>query len=464
MASYLVRSAGLTTDGTTGADFFQVNSGALSSSTINGLAGADSLQLADDVASATNVKIDLGGDKDILTASGTDFQSSTILLGAGGDIIVGHDAQFGGTVKAGAGNDTITLSAGVVDTMLGGAGADSIIASALISGNKSLIGLGAGQDTLEIQVGESQLSAASIFGGGGNDSIVLSAETAMGGLQINLDSTVNGGGADTLMIAFTGGSAVIKGKGGKDVITVSGELNASSQVLGNAGADNITIDGILSADGAATIGGGSGNDTITLSASTTATYILGGGGRDSINIGATTGADGGGTIVGGIGADSITFSSDIDSTGGEVAQAIGFQSFNDSTANSSDLITFTNSISGGNASGNLVFNIAMDGIGSAETAGTVALNSASITNSVATFSSVSSVADRISKIDGLISTQGQYAVFYDSDDNSAAYLFIQGGSEQDIVARFDNSDAAAMTGLAAGGEAGSAFTIQIGQD
>jgi hypothetical protein len=463
MASFLVRSAGLTTDGTTGADFFQVNSGAVSAATINGFAGADSLQISDDVASAKNVSIDLAGDKDILTASGVDFKSSTILLGAGGDILVGADAEFGGTVKAGDGNDTITLSAGVVNTMLAGAGNDSIIASALISGNKSLIGLGAGQDTLAIEVGESQLSAATILGGGGNDSIVLSAETAMGGLQINLDSNANGGGADTLMISFTGDSAVIKGKGGKDVITVSGELNASSQVLGNAGADNITIDAILSADGAATIGGGSGNDTITLTAATTATYILGGGGRDSINIGVTTGADAGGTIVGGIGADSITFSADLESTGGEIANAIGFQSFNDSTANSSDVITFTNSISGGNASGNLVFNIAMDGIGSAETAGTIALNSASITNSVATFSSVSSVSDRISKLDGLITTQGQYAVFMDSDSNSAAYLFIQGGTEQDIVARFVNTNDV-MTGLAAGGEAGSAFTIQLGSE
>jgi hypothetical protein len=463
MASFLVRSAGLTTDGTTGADFFQVNSGALSAATINGFAGTDSVQLADDVASAKNVSINLAGDKDVFTASGVDLKSSTILLGAGGDKLVSHDSDFGGTVKAGDGNDTISLSAGGIDTLLGGGGNDSIIASALISGQGSLIGLGAGKDTLAIENGVSELSAATINGGGGDDSIVISAQNDMGGMLINLDSDANGGGNDTLQLSITGASATIKGKGGADVITISGELNASSQVLGNAGADNITIDAILSADGAATIGGGSGNDTITLSASTTSTYILGGGGRDSINIKAATAADAGGTIVGGIGADSITFSADIASTGGEIANAIGFQSFNDSTANSSDVITFTNSISGGNASGNLVFNIAMDGIGSAETAGTVALNSASITNSVATFSSVSSVADRIAKIDSLISTQGQYAVFMDSDSNSAAYLFIQGGTEQDIVAQFINSNDV-MTGLAAGGEAGSAFTIQLGSE
>ena len=78
----------------------------------------------------------------------------------------------------------------------------------------------------------------------------------------------NGGGlTPSLLDLFSGASATIKGKGGKDIITIGdkSELQASSQILGNAGADSITIDGIF-IDSNVTVGGGSGNDTITLTA------------------------------------------------------------------------------------------------------------------------------------------------------------------------------------------------------
>ena len=87
MASYLVRSSGLVTEGSTSDDFFQVNSGGISATTIKGLAGADSVEIAEDSTSANKVSINLAGDKDVLTASGIDFTNSEILLGAGGDVL-----------------------------------------------------------------------------------------------------------------------------------------------------------------------------------------------------------------------------------------------------------------------------------------------------------------------------------------------------------------------------------------
>jgi len=467
MATFLVRSSGLVTDGASNDDFFQVNSGGLSAATINGGAGADTIQINDDVASARDASFDFGGGADVFTASGADFASSTILLGAGGDKVISHDSHFNTELKAGDGNDTITLSAGEIKTLLGGNGADQIIGSAMISGSAGKIGLGAGADTLAFSA-NFNLVSAQVFGGGGNDSIILSGSVLdSDGILINLDSTTNGGGADTLTVdLFSGASATIKGKGGKDIITIGdkSELQASSQILGNAGADSITIDGIFSADSNVTVGGGSGNDTITLTATVTSTVVNLGGGRDSFNIDEATGANVGGTIFGGAGTDSLTFSSDMADTGAEVAQAIGFQSFTDSTADSADLITFTNSISGTTAAGAAMtgyvsFNIALDGLGSAHTAEGPSMNSATIASGVATFSSVSSVSDRIAKVDALITTTGQYALFGDND-MSAAYLFIQGGSN-DIVQKFVNSHGK-MTGLATEAVAGSAFSVSFG--
>ena len=260
---------------------------------------------------------------------------------------------------------------------------------------------------------------------------------------------------------------MIKGKGGADVITMQdgAALEASSQILGNAGADSIVLDDTFAADSNVTIGGGSGNDTLVFTATETGSVVLGGGGRDSLNIDSQSEANGGGTIFGGAGTDSITFSADLATTGAELAQAIGFKAFTDSTAGSADLITFDNSVAYSGTTtattGITTFNIALDGLGSAHTAEAPSLNSASITSGVATFSSVSAVSDRISKVDALITTTGQYAIFGDTDsDISAAYLFIQGGAN-DIVTKFVNSNGA-ITGLFTEAVAGSAFSITMG--
>ena len=128
-----------------------------------------------------------------------------------------------------------------------------------------------------------------------------------------------------------------------------------------------------------------------------------------------------------------------------------------------DLVTFTHTDATGEVSGALTtFNIGMIGLGSAETAEAPSLNSASIASGVATFSSVTSLDSRISKVDTLISTEGQYAVFTDASA-SATFLFIQGGTNDDVVTKFVNTVAGGVTGLATNAAAGSSFTITIGQ-
>lgn len=472
MANFLVNSPGRVTTGTDDAELFLVQSAGISASTILAAAGNDTVQLLENVDSAQDVNIDLAGGADVLTASGIDFEgSNTILGGAGGDSIVSHNSHFIGITKLGDGNDTITMSAGVVEgTLAGGAGADKIVASAVLSGSASKIALGAGNDSLNFE-NDFHLVSAQIVAGGGNDSIVLSGVANSNKINILLDDSNNTvDGNDTLSFKATAASAVIKGLGGNDVITIAapGELQASSLVQGNAGNDSIVIEEQFAADSNVTIGAGAGADTVVMTGSVvvagslTGTRINLGGGADSLNIDATTGGAFG-TIVGGIGKDSITFSADLADTGYTMGQTIGFANFSDSTADGMDLVTFTHTDATGEVSGALTtFNIGMIGLGSAETAEAPSLNSASIASGVATFSSVTSLDSRISKVDTLISTEGQYAVFTDASA-SATFLFIQGGTNDDVVTKFVNTVAGGVTGLATNAAAGSSFTITIGQ-
>ena len=94
-----------------------------------------------------------------------------------------------------------------------------------------------------------------------------------------------------------------------------------------------------------------------------------GGGRDS-NIDKQTAANVGGTIFGGAGTDSRP---SVQTSPTPVLRLLkpSASSHSDSTADSADLITFTNSISGttaGATTGYIAFNIALDGLGSAHTA------------------------------------------------------------------------------------------------
>ena len=164
--------------------------------------------------------------------------------------------------------------------------------------------------------------------------------------------------------------------------------------------------------------------SVVVAGSLTGTRINLGGGADSLNIDATTGGAFG-TIVGGSGKDSITFSADLADTGYTMGQTIGFANFSDSTADGMDLVKFTHTDATGEDTGSFTtFNIGMIGLGSAETAEAPSLNSATIGSGVATFSSVTSVTDRISKVDALIGTEGQYAVFTDA---SASILSVHSG-------------------------------------
>ena len=146
--------------------------------------------------------------------------------------------------------------------------------------------------------------------------------------------------------------------------------------------------------------------------------ILGGGGNDSINIDATYSgtATTAGTVIGGAGADSITFSGGL-AEGGDSALStrIGYADWSDSTESTMDVLGIAD-FSGTGDSGAAVI-IQNMGLGDnfSEATG-LAVNGMSAAGSIAVFSSVSSLTDRVAKLDTTLTTTGQVAVFSDVSD------------------------------------------------
>ena len=259
------------------------------------LAGADTITVNDGASTATSVSFDLAGDKDKLALSGGSYAGGTIQLGAGADQFSGVGVSFSAsTLKLGGGNDTLTLAGLTGNTfaaagakLLAGGGDDSVTFSQPSGGSLSSleIGLGAGADTLSLQ--HSGGLSSRHLRWRRRDSIVVSGIVSGAGFLLNGDSTVNGGGADTITFDVSITASTVKGKGGADVITVSA-LTYSSRIEGNAGADSIVMSaGIVSTGNF--IGGGSGNDTIEIGGAITgisAGTLALGGGADSLYISA----------------------------------------------------------------------------------------------------------------------------------------------------------------------------------
>jgi hypothetical protein len=425
--AFIVKSAGLVTTGTTGADLFSVNSGAVAKTTILGLAGNDSILIADGISTATSLLVDAAGDKDVLTLSGGLLSSSTVKGGAGADNVDISLTNFNaGVVNGGGGNDSINISgagdAGVAlsaaSITLGG-GRDVLVLSAA-AGSKTTIAAGAGADTITLGLGT--MSSSTVFGGGGADNITVSG-TGGGGLLINADSTENGGGADTITFEGRLSSSTINAKGGKDVINVvtGGVVGTGSKVLGNAGADVITISGNV-AGSANLIGGGAGADTITLSGSLGGkSSIQGGGGKDVITF---SGLAASSQIFGGDAADTLTF----DGAAADFAGQIAYGAFSESTLSKMDTVSGIGASKGGTGA---IF--AVSAVTTTLTTGVVGGGTGFSGATLSTegyvrssqFSTAGNVTARAALIDGQTQGKGATVVFEASDAN---YLFIQGGS------------------------------------
>jgi hypothetical protein len=427
--AFLVRSAGVTTDGTTGNDFFTVDSAAFKQATINGFAGNDTIEAIKGGTNGTSTVIDAAGGADLINVSGVTVSAGNYKAGAGGDKLNFSAVSFigGSQLFGGDGNDTITTVNGDFKsaTITLGAGADSATFDADI--DDASIAFGAGADKFAMNSGA--VNSATVIGGGGADSITFAAAGlgAVDHLLVNGDSSVNGGGNDSITFSTgVGEDSTIKGKGGKDIISLVDMNGVSSQVLGNAGADSIALSKGISG-GVVEIGGGSGNDTITMFNVNTDSTIRGGGGKDSISIDVQSFVGGTGNFVvfGGAGADTIGLG-DVFASGTTNYTQIGFGALSDSTLKTLDVYS-----AGSNQSGYVFdFEAASAEITSFSTGEVLAANAGIATTETdgiiadASFETAGLTA-RVVALDASVTKKGSTVAFLVGSDQ---YIFIQGGT------------------------------------
>ena len=263
--------------------YLQLSPGALSTATIDGGAGADRFaSFFTNAAAGVTVTLDGTGTGGVIATAGAQIQFSQIeglsiegtayadvlLGGSGDDVLVGEggadliDGGDGGdginatiigsetaTIRAGAGNDSISGFAAVTGASAGtlaidaGTGNDSI---ALYDGVNANIQAGDGDDTIYLPLNSAQLARSIVIdGGNGSDTLsidmsqdlsgaplILSLDNAAGNpIQFqNIESTVLWGTpANDKVSGFQGldrfysfgGNDTFIGKGGSDIIVVT---------------------------------------------------------------------------------------------------------------------------------------------------------------------------------------------------------------------------------------------------
>ena len=301
-----------------------------------------------------------GNDSIALGSTITRVSASTFAGGAGNDLIgtfnnindvwtgVSQSATFVGVnFEGGNGNDTISLSGNAVYSALNvnaNQGNDLVAMNGVSGMTKSVVGLGAGADTLS--GGFVTIDSATIAGGKGADTITLSATTfdnsIIGGDRGNAVN-IDGDGNDSIYIEggtnFTAGS--IYGGGGNDTVTFSAAAMTASVVSLNQGKDVFTLNsGALVSD--STIGLGNQGDSFSVidSGMILSSRINLGKGLDSIYFGGTDVGSGdfaNTTIYGGAGADWLIGSATL-SGGATVDPVLEYKANTESTLSAFDTI------------------------------------------------------------------------------------------------------------------------------
>jgi Ca2+-binding RTX toxin-like protein len=224
----------------------------------------------------------------IVGTSGVDFGTITALdnyfVGAqqGADTIGIASNLTAGTIKGGSGNDTISFTAGA-------------------SISKSFVNSNANNDLIGVAGAAANFFTSTVLGGAGNDTLTLGAVSA---------STTNGNkGNDNFAAGATATSSTLFGGQGNDTVNATAAATGST-ISGDIGNDQITLGaGVHNTN---SVSGGAGNDAITLTAGAAGTTfnnntISGGAGADNI-VGNVVMAASTGTVVNGdAGIDTINF-------------------------------------------------------------------------------------------------------------------------------------------------------------
>jgi Ca2+-binding RTX toxin-like protein len=293
-----------------GADSVAVGSNSnvlISSSFIRGGIGNDTLRIGNTLSAST---IGGGSGADLMTFTfANTITSSDIFGGQKQDSI---DFRAAGnltssSVNGGKGNDTIVVGSGFISTSAligGGKGIDSISVGTAAHTNTS-IGGGAHADTISLV---SFLSAATSIYGDTIGSTTTSADAGgdfihgTAGISTTAASIYGGGGNDTVhLLGFNQSQSLIDGGDGADSIRVASSSN-HGQINGGAGNDTITIQQSSDSNLAApsqlvTLNGGAGTDMFrvgtnldivsALATVTALNMVVDYGAGDVINLGTT---------------------------------------------------------------------------------------------------------------------------------------------------------------------------------
>jgi Ca2+-binding RTX toxin-like protein len=395
------------------------------------------------------------------------------------------------------GNATLTVDADVLTS-----GALTVSASTLTAENAVKVDLdtnctggaashnivlGAGNDTVIIELDDLRASALTITGGAGTDTLQLTdaGDTSGTSTSVTLDDgitgfetitfttatdtynittnsatvssgstlTVSGDSLTTGVLYFTGtnetnGFFNITSGGGADSIT-GGSLadtistgSGADTVVGGSGADTITT-----GDDADSIDGGAGNDTISAGAGADSTIIGGAGidyidageGDDTIRVGTTTtdfvGLTTAETVIGGAGTDTLSFAdaatwainnTDLNLSSIEIIQFLG--------TGSSSSITLTDAVMAAN--GNATVTIDADTI----TAGALTVSAGNLSSSYALKVDLDTTCVGGAGSHNIVLGAGNDTVIAELDDLDTTALTITGGSGTDTLQITDAGD------------------------
>ncbi|WP_448660351.1 beta strand repeat-containing protein [Sphingomonas sp. CJ99] len=280
-------------DGGAGDDIFTIGTGTVAGDSFIGGTGFDSINVLGEgpinlsgLSFSADIERIVGGDLTLTSTQADGFAEisvSTLTLADGGTVIFGPNGFLGRQITLSNSGNSIDLSQVTLaaPTVIGGTGADLIIASAVAGGQ---LNGGGGNDVIFGSAGTDFISAGTgidaLVGGGGNDFYVVDRAD-----DIIYEGA--GGGIDTVRstASYYLWSQVeyLELLGSGDLFGVGNELD--NRLIGNGGS-NLLIAGA----GNDEVGGMAGNDQLfgqdgddILAGGTGIDYLVGGAGADTLD-------------------------------------------------------------------------------------------------------------------------------------------------------------------------------------
>ncbi|ORI01067.1 beta strand repeat-containing protein [Campylobacter concisus] len=314
-------------------------------------AGVDEVYITDSKLNGTasaKTKIDTGADGDHVVIRNSTLKHAEINTGTGVDTVdIEDEVTLDGAINTGADDDEVNIKGNITATtqsnIITGAGSDTINIDSGVTLTRTVIDMGAGEDTIEIS-GNSATDRITFKGStlytddagytaNDIDHVTISNTTFMKSDDGRLSSVQTGGGDDEITVkdgtVFQDMSFIQAGDGKDKIYLNSGSTFNYSKVFGGDGGDEIHVNGAEfngkyghgGVDGEAgddkifvnsgtfndaNIEGGAGNDTIEIKKDTILNNanIRGDAGDDTIVIGKGTNISGA-TIDGGTGYDTL---------------------------------------------------------------------------------------------------------------------------------------------------------------